>query len=120
MMAEAERQSQDKEAANVVSAKSQVLNILPASPWGSRFCGEKAESLRAKSFYINILRKIIRENLPLTRHVEGANAVVRKSFTCNILQVSLCGSRFCGERIRSDRSNSITFQYFTEMYRKNL
>jgi hypothetical protein len=102
----------------VVSAKSQVLNILPASPCGSRFCGEPEASLLGKSFNINILQEMIRKNSPLQQYVEGADAANAKSFVWKILQVSPCGSRFCGEAMRLDSSNPPIFQYFTEMYRK--
>jgi hypothetical protein len=102
----------------VVSAKSQVLNILPASPCGSRFCGEPGGIFRSKSFNINILHVMIRKNSPLPQCVEGADAANTKSFVWNILQVSPCGSIFCGEAMRSDSSNPPIFQYFTEMYRK--
>ena len=117
-MGGAERQRLEKRQQSVVSVKSRVFNILPASPCDSIFCREKAASVCGKLFNINKLRNIIRKNLPLPLHVEGASAVVSKSFAWNILQVSPCGSRFCLEAMRSDSSNPSIFEYFTEMYRK--
>ena len=77
--------------------KSLFRNILPISPYGSRFCRPICLSLSSKSFGMNILatskKKIVRASTklrPIRAQTPGANSLLRK-----ILRVSPVGSRFC-------------------------
>jgi hypothetical protein len=69
------------------SAKSLFRNILPVSPYGSRFCQDQFLSKLSNLFRINILEILTRKIWSDQSHA--------KSLFWKILAISPWGSRFC-------------------------
>jgi hypothetical protein len=87
------------------AAKSLFRNILPASPCGSRFCGQPAGSIASISNGINILADGQERNPLPSGDQNAANSLFRK-----ILRVSPCGSGFCSHHPGSALPNPNEFR----------
>ena len=97
-------------------AKSLFWNILPVTPYGSRFCADSARYPLSKSFRMKILGNR-RKKYVETSDRPGPEARPKSLFR-KILPLSPFGSRFCPDKVRSNTGKSFRMRILEKQEKK--